>query len=125
VLTELISPKNIIYLLAATALATYASVAVAQYSDTEIDYLLTTIGSSNCIFIRNGTRHSAENAESHLRMKYGKARRYIDDADEFVTKLASESSWTGKPYTLDCPDMETKTTKIWLLEKLAEYRVVN
>jgi hypothetical protein len=125
VLTELTSPKNILYLLAAMALATYASIAVAQNSDTEIEYLLTAIGSSNCIFIRNGSQHSAEDAESHLRMKYGKTRRHIDDADEFVTKLASESSWTGKPYTLDCPDTETQTTKIWLLEKLAEYRVPN
>lgn len=106
-------------------LATYASVAVAQNSDTEIEYLLTAIGSSNCVFIRNGTRHPAKDAESHLRMKYGKTRRYIDDAAEFVTKLASESSWTGKPYILDCPDMETQTTKTWLSEKLAEYRAAN
>jgi hypothetical protein len=125
VIAELVSPKNVLYLLAAMALATYATVAMAQNNDAETEYLLTAIGSSNCIFIRNGTRHSAEDAESHLRMKYGKTRRYIDNADEFVTKLASESSWTGKPYTLDCPGMETQTTKTWLLEKLAEYRAAN
>ena len=124
-IAELVSPKNILYLLAAMALATYATVAMAQNSDAETEYLLTAIGSSNCIFVRNGTRHSAEDAESHLRMKYGKTRRYIDNADEFVTKLASESSWTGKPYTLDCPDEKEQATGKWLFARLREYRAPN
>lgn len=115
-------PKN---LLAVFALTAFTASAGAQNSDAEIEYLLTSVGSSNCIFIRNGTQHPATDAESHLRMKYEKTRRYIDNADEFIDKLASKSSWTRKPYTLACPGTETQTTKIWLLEKLAEYRTAN
>ena len=117
--------KPLLNLLAAFALTASATVTVAQNNDAEIEYLLTAVGSSNCIFIRNGTQHPAANAESHLRMKYEKTRRYIDNADEFIYKLASESSWTGKPYTLACPEVEVQATKSWLLERLAEYRAAN
>ncbi|TDJ42325.1 MAG: hypothetical protein E2O50_06530 [Gammaproteobacteria bacterium] len=106
-------------------LTAFATVTVAQNNDAEIEYLLTSVGSSNCVFIRNGTQHPAANAESHLRMKYEKNRRYIDNADEFIYKLASKSSWTGKPYTLACPGAEVQATKSWLLERLAEYRAAN
>jgi hypothetical protein len=120
-----LSGKLPINLLAAFVLTAFATVTVAQDSDAEIEYLLTSVGSSNCIFIRNGTQHPATDAESHLRMKYEKTRRYIDNADEFINKLASKSSWTGKPYTLACPGAEAQATKSWLLERLAEYRAAN
>ncbi len=120
-----LSRKLPINLLAAFVLTAFTAVTVAQNSDAEIEYLLTSVGSSNCKFIRNGTQHPASDAESHLRMKYGKAHRHIDNADEFINKLASESSWTHKPYTLACPEEEIQSTKIWLLERLAEYRATN
>jgi hypothetical protein len=111
--------------IAAFVLTAIATIAVAQDVEAEVEYLLTSVGSSNCVFVRNGTRHSAASAESHLRMKYGRTRRYIDNADEFITKLASESSWTGKPYTLDCPGEEEQATGTWLFERLSEYRAPN
>ena len=117
--------RKILTPVAALALSAITAIAMAQNNDAEIEYLLTSVGSSNCIFVRNGTRHSAESAESHLRMKYGRTRRYIDNAEEFITKLASESSWTGKPYTLDCPDKEEQVTKDWLFVQLNEYRADN
>jgi len=112
-------------LIAVVTLCSIAPITTAQDNDSEIEHLLTAVGSSNCVFVRNGTRHTAESAESHLRMKYGKTRRYIDNAEEFITKLASESSWTGKPYTLDCPDKEEQVTKDWLFVQLNEYRADN
>jgi hypothetical protein len=120
-----LSGKLLINLLAAFMLTAFATVTVAQDNDAEIEYLLTSVGSSNCVFIRNGTQHPAANAENHLRMKYEKTRRFIDNADKFIDKLASKSSWTGKPYTLACTGAEVQTTKSWLLERLAEYRTAN
>jgi hypothetical protein len=120
-----LSRKSLMNLLAAFLFTAFATVAVAQNNDAEIEYLLTSIGSSNCVFIRNGTEHPAASAESHLRMKYEKTRRYIDNAEEFIDKLASESSWTGKSYTLACPGAEAQVTKTWLLERLGEYRTAN
>ena len=52
--------------------------------DPEIDHLLEAIGDSGCIFIRNGTRHDAEKAEDHLRMKYDRGRRYATSAETFI-----------------------------------------
>jgi hypothetical protein len=114
-----LSRKSLMNLLAAFLFTAFATVAVAQNNDAEIEYLLTSIGSSNCVFIRNGTEHPAASAESHLRMKYEKTRRYIDNAEEFIDKLASESSWTGKPYTLACPGAEAPPTKTCLLARIA------
>jgi len=98
------------------------SVATGNDSDPEIEFLLTSIGSSDCTFTRNGIDHSAEKAESHLRMKYGKARRYIADADDFIDRLASESSWTGIDYSITCPESGKQSSRDWLNEKLADYR---
>lgn len=94
----------------------------ADETDPEVEYLLNAVGTSGCVFVRNGKEHAADAAEDHLRMKYNKTRRYIDTADEFIEKLASESSWTGKPYLIACPDAETVPSREWLTSRLSEYR---
>ena len=58
---------------------------------TEIEYLIDSIGDSGCVFIRNGRRHSAVEAEDHIRMKYRRARRYASTAELFIERLASQS----------------------------------
>ena len=109
----------------AAILAAMPSVAFTEVSDPEIEYLLTTIGSSQCIFNRNGKDHSSDSAEAHLRMKYGKARRHIADADEFIDRLASESSWTGVAYSISCQGSEKLTSREWLTKRLSTYRASN
>jgi len=121
----MIISKNILTLVTTIVFTVFAAVAVAQDTDVEIEYLLTTVGNSDCVFVRNGKRHSAASAESHLRLKYGKTRGHINGADEFITKLASESSWTGIPYTLECPGDEGQLTKTWLFARLNDYRARN
>jgi len=90
--------------------------------DVEIEYLLVTVGQSNCSFIRNGISHSAENAESHLRLKYSRGSKYVSNADEFIDRLASESSWTGKDYMIECPETGKQPSAEWLNQRLSEYR---
>jgi len=109
----------------AAILAAMPSVAFTEVSDPEIEYLLTTIGSSQCIFTRNGKDHSSDSAEAHLRMKYGKARRHIADADEFIDRLASESSWTGVAYSINCEGSAKLTSREWLTKRLSTYRASN
>lgn len=88
----------------------------------EIDYLLTAVGSSHCVFIRNGKRYSAADAEEHLRMKYSRGKRYAPTAEAFIERLASRSSMSTKPYSIDCPGEEGMPSGRWLAEKLAAYR---
>jgi hypothetical protein len=89
----------------------------------EIDYLLNSIGSSNCAFIRNGKRWDAQDAETHLRMKYRNGKRYASTSENFISRLASASYFSKKLYYIECEGEEKVPSGDWLTQKLAEYRV--
>ena len=94
----------------------------AGNTEAEIEYLISAVGESGCTFIRNGSRHDAENAASHMRMKYRRGKRYATTAELFIERLASKSSISGKLYTIDCPDSEAVPSGEWLTARLHEYR---
>lgn len=100
------------------------SAASAAEVPTEIDYLLTTMGSSDCTFIRNGKKYDAEDAEAHLRMKYKRGRRYASTTEKFIEKLASQSSMSKKPYFIACEGAERIESGAWLTQLLIEYRAL-
>ena len=99
-----------------------ASGAYAEETPAEIDYLLTTVGSSNCAFIRNGKRYNAADAEKHLRMKYQRGKRYAPTTEDFIEHLASKSSMSKKLYHIDCPGEEVMPSSEWFALRLAAYR---
>ena len=68
--------------------------------DNEIAFLLSYIAGSDCIFIRNGDEHQAKDASEHLEMKYNHAKDRIKSAEDFIDKIATKSSFSGKPYIL-------------------------
>ncbi|MCP5090845.1 MAG: DUF5329 domain-containing protein, partial [Gammaproteobacteria bacterium] len=74
--------------------------------DREIDHLLNTVASSDCVFIRNGKEHGPQAAKEHLSLKRRRGKRFFSSADEFVENLASSSSWSGKPYFIRCGQEE-------------------
>ncbi len=96
--------------------------AFAGDTEVEIEYLITTVGESDCTFIRNGSRHNAEDAASHMRMKYRRGKRYATTAELFIERLASKSSFSGKPYKIECPGGDTVPSGDWLTTRLQEYR---
>lgn len=104
------------------AMALLPGIAVANDTDAEIEYLVSAVGTSDCTFIRNGKRHTAEAAEDHLRMKYRRGRKYASTAEDFIKYLASASSWTKKPYYIECAGQRAVPTGEWLTEHLDEYR---
>jgi hypothetical protein len=87
----------------------------------EIDYLLRSIGSSNCTFIRNGERYDSRSAEDHLRMKYRRGKRYAQTSEKFIERLASNSYLSKKLYYIEC-DGEKMPSGNWLTIRLGEYR---
>ena len=93
-----------------------------ELAEAEIEYLIEAIGDSGCVFIRNGSRHSAVDAEDHIRMKYKRARRYASTAELFIERLASKSSMSKKPYLMECPGAEPVPSGDWLRARLDEYR---
>jgi len=98
-----------------------ASSSQANTADTEIHFLLQFVASSGCVFERNGSRHQATDAADHLRLKYRRGRKYADTAEHFIDRLASQSSWTGRTYTVEC-DGQVSESGSWLHQALQQYR---
>ena len=109
-------------ILVAVLLAVLASSSwAADQNDQEIQYLLEYVAASGCTFHRNGSNHDSADAADHLRLKYSRGGKYVNSADQFIDRLASESSWTGRAYTVTC-DGATEPSGDWLHRALAEYR---
>lgn len=87
----------------------------------EINYLLSFISQSDCIFIRNGTEHSAKEALKHIEKKYDYFRSDIDKAEDFIDLAATKSSFSGKQYNVAC-GKKKMTSQQWLLAALRDYR---
>ena len=90
-------------------------------ADTEIRALIQAVAESGCEFNRNGSLHSAEAAAEHLELKYSRGKRYANSAEAFIDRLASKSSWSGKPYQMICDD-EVHPAGDWLTATLATIR---
>ena len=90
--------------------------------DAEIDFLVNAVANSSCTFIRNGKEYDAAAAGKHLEMKRQRGKRYYGSTEEFIERIASRSSWTGKDYLIRCPDGRTQTTQEWFHARLEELR---
>ena len=110
---------RLLYIIILLALPGFAA---ADTAETEIEYLLNSIGDSSCTFIRNGKRHEAAAAEDHLRMKYRRGKRHAPTTELFIERLASASSMSKKPYMIECSEKQALPTGDWLSDRLAEYR---
>ena len=102
-------------------LAGYTAHADDHIAEQEITALIAAVESSECFFLRNGDRHDSAEAADHLRLKYRRGRRYAGTAEHFIERLASKSSWSGKPYFIEC-DGEQSPSGDWLSSQLALIR---
>lgn len=66
------------------------------------------------VFIRNGSEHTCDEAVSHLQLKLGNTRSRIDTAEQFIDKVASSSSVTGKPYIVRIPGQADEAAQPYL-----------
>ena len=96
--------------------------AVATDMESEIQHLLAIVAESPCTFVRNGTTYTAEDAASHLSMKYSRGKKYVANSEQFTYRIASKSSLSRQPYHIQCPGMERQTTREWLTRKLESLR---
>ncbi len=103
------------------AITLTAGRAGAADTEDEIEYLLDFVASSGCNFVRNGTEHDPADAADHLRLKYRRGAKYVNSAEQFIDRLASESSWTGNRYTVTC-NGNTEPTGQWLHRALEAFR---
>ena len=106
--------------LAISLLAAHGALAAEDY-DAEVQYLLRFVENSGCIFTRNGSDHAAADAADHLRLKYDRGGKYVGSAEQFIDRLATESSWTGRDYTVTCGG-HTEPSADWLHRALEAHR---
>lgn len=88
----------------------------------EINQLIQAVEQSGATFYRNGKAHDAQDGADHLRLKLKRGGKYADTAEHFIERLASKSSWTGKPYRIELPNGKQQTMQSWLEAELAKIR---
>ncbi len=59
------------------------------------------------VFIRNGSEYGGAQAAAHLRMKWKSAGRHVKTAEDFIRYCASQSSMTGRNYSIRFADGHT------------------
>lgn len=90
----------------------------------EIEHLLAYVEKSRCKFDRNDTWHDSHEARAHL----AKKERYLEDrgqiatAEDFISKAATKSGMTGKPYTVRCGSEPAVGSVEWLTAELHRFR---
>lgn len=98
-----------------------SSFAVADANE-EIEFLLSLVSDSGCIFIRNGKEYQDSEARQHLEKKYNYAKSRINSAEDFIIKIASHSSMSKKPYQIDCHGKKSLTGE-WMRNALNQHRI--
>jgi hypothetical protein len=82
----------------------------------KINAALSRMEQSGLVFIRNGSEHTGKAAADHMRTKLSRAGDTIKTFDDFVDKLATRSSMSGKPYLVKYKDGKTTELAKWLRE---------
>ena len=103
--------------------ASFCLTAIAANQQTEqekIEAALVRIEKSDLTFIRNGSEHTGKEASDHMRSKLKQAGDSVKTFDDFVTKVATKSSLSGKPYLVKLKDGKTQELAGWLREKPGE-----
>jgi uncharacterized protein DUF5329 len=108
----------ILFLLATGFNPVVASAMSPLTEQEKIERLLELVGTSDAVFVRNGTDHTPAEAEKHLRSKWKFAGNKIKTARDFVEKVASTSSMTGRPYLIRRKDGTETPARDWFLAAL-------
>ena len=95
--------------------------AISANTDQEVQHLFNFIVESDCTFIRNNTEYTASEARDHMQRKYDYAKRWIGNAEQFISRIASKSSMSGKRYQIRCQNQLLYRDN-WLIQELQCYR---
>jgi hypothetical protein len=86
--------------------------------------LLNYLETSGCRFQRNGSWYPPARAASHLNQKYEYMLKkgLVTNAESFIERAASESSASGKPYSVKCGNAAAVPSAVWLQDELRRFR---
>ena len=106
-------------LLAALLVMATPALALSDREEARVEAMLAALEQSkDVVFIRNGDEHTAAEAASHLRLKLSKTRNRLDSAEQFIDKVGSASSISGRPYLVREPGKGERTANAFLHELL-------
>ena len=91
----------------------------AEPIDPAVAALLRDVETSSCRMERNGELHESKAAAEHLRMKLERSGRPGMSAEQFIDRVASGSSVSGKPYRVLCPGQPPVDSRVWLRARLS------
>ncbi|HSR65382.1 MAG TPA: DUF5329 family protein [Xanthomonadaceae bacterium] len=91
--------------------------------DREIDALIARVGQAQgVVFIRNGSTHGAAEAAAHLQRKRIAAGGRFASAEQFIDRVGSRSSLTGRAYRVRMADGREEDSAAWLRQLLRQVR---
>lgn len=101
--------------------------AISDQAKMEISYLMDYLKESGCQFNRNGSWYTASEAVDHLNKKYEylQKKEIVTSTEDFISRAATESSISGKPYHVKCGASAEIESGPWLRAALAKYRANN
>ncbi|WER46668.1 DUF5329 domain-containing protein [Cupriavidus sp. WKF15] len=93
----------------------------------EITSLLSRLETSGCRFNRNGVWHTASEAKSHLltKLHYIEDRTTLVSTEQFIELAGSKSSFSGKPYLVQCGNAAAQPSAVWLTAQLHSLRAAS
>ncbi len=113
--------KKIVFVLLALLMSLPAYAKLNAHQEARINAMLDALSQKeDLIFVRNGSEHNCEEAVSHLRLKLGNTRNRINTAEQFIDKVASSSSVSGKPYIVKIRGKQDENAKPYLHALIAE-----
>ncbi len=89
--------------------------------ESEIRFLLSSIGRSGCKFEYSGKVRSARRFYAHLYAKYKLYQKTIASAEEFIEKVATKTI-AGNPYSVILAKDKRQNLNAWLLQALKQQR---
>ncbi len=108
--------KNFVILLVAVSAGASAD------TQKEIEQLLDFVVNTSCKYERNGTTYGGIEAQNHIKKKYHYFIDEINSAEDFIKYSATESTTSGKKYTILCENMPVQNSAVRLLEELKKFR---
>lgn len=97
----------------------------ASEAPREIAALLSLLRVSTCRFERNGRWYDGEKAAAHLQRKLDYAVGHgstPDSSERFIDEAATSSSFSGRPYRVQCGDATPIPAAAWFKARLKELR---
>lgn len=88
----------------------------------EIDFLISYVNNSSCIFNRNGIDYTGSEAITHIKRKYDYYKNDIKTTRDFIKFSATKSEMSGRKYTVRCKNNEPQELGKWLEKALSVLR---